>query len=404
MLNIRPFFVFLVIPVAVCTWRRPRVVQLQTLRERIIWTVRSWLWDYPVPLDTSRWQLSDPENTELYGREARTIIHAWKFLRPFFASHGYTLYRSQPPKIFDLLPAPVAKPTESHVDFKFPYARRIYEHDEEIMFPFVSLRVWPARDEKGRDVVIRLVSGREPSDELKIIQRLNTDRARADPRNHSIRILEYIYFDGLVFIVMPRWDQSFNPDFHTVAELFHFTETFLEAFDFLHEYRIAHTDFLEQNTGINVLVNTNATHLTGLRDLSSTRYAIFDFGGSSIYPEDTVIEDVRSNEFFNFRLRGYETPPGPCNPFEVDILFLGCTLERWVRHIVDIVPTIGPFFDSMVTSDTSKRFTARQALEEFKRIRSSSSPSQLNSLVTNRFWNDGVVGTKVQFPTKLRLW
>ncbi|KAF9457534.1 hypothetical protein BDZ94DRAFT_201523 [Collybia nuda] len=270
-----------------------------------------------------------------------------------------------------------------------------------MMFPFVSLRVWPARDQEGRDVVIRLIFGREPSDELRILQRLNTEKARSNPRNHSICILEYITFDGPIFVVMPRWDQSFNPDFYTVAELIHFTGTFLEGFGFLHEHRIAHVDFLERNTGINVLVYTNAEYVKGLRNTSVTRYAIYDFGGSLIYPEDTILEDVHSNEFFNFRLRGYETPPGPWNPFQVDILFLGCVLECWVRHIEDIVPEIGPFFDSMVTEDTHKRFTARQALQEFQKIRSQLSPSQLGSLVTNRFWQDGVVKGKIEYLKKL---
>lgn len=99
----------------------------------------------------------------------------------------------------------------------------------------------------------------------------------------------------------------------------------------MHEHRIAHADFLEQNTGINILVDTDAEYVKGLRDLSVVHYAIYDFGGSLIYPEDTVLEDVQSTGFFNFRLRGFEIPPGPWNPFQVDILFLGCTLERWVR-------------------------------------------------------------------------
>lgn len=80
-----------------------------------------------------------------------------------------------------------------------------------------------------------------------------------------------------------------------------------------------------------MLVDTDGLHLKGLRDLSVTHYAIYDFGGSLIYPEGTVLEDVQSTRFFNFRLRGYETPPGPWNPFKVDILFLGHTLQRWVR-------------------------------------------------------------------------
>lgn len=76
----------------------------------------------------------------------------------------------------------------------------------------------------------------------------------------------------------------------------------------------------------------------------------------------------------------------------------------------------------MVTSDTSKRFTARQALQEFQKIRSQLSSSQLNSLVTNRFWDKGTpnffqsnvlliicrhlgnIKTKLQRPTELGKW
>lgn len=114
-----------------------RIIQLESIRERIIWTFRSWLWSYPVPLDLNRWRLSNPEDTELYGREARAIIRTWKFLGPFFASRGYTLYQSRPPRTFDLLPAPATKLAKPRVTPEFPYARRAYERDKEMMFPFI---------------------------------------------------------------------------------------------------------------------------------------------------------------------------------------------------------------------------------------------------------------------------
>lgn len=113
-----------------------RAIQLEFLRERVIWIFRSWLRNYPVPQDVTQWQVSDPENIELYGKEARAIQSAWKFLEPFFASRGYALYRSQPTRIFDLLPTPATKFAKPRVDPTFPYARRAYESDEEMLFNF----------------------------------------------------------------------------------------------------------------------------------------------------------------------------------------------------------------------------------------------------------------------------
>lgn len=137
MLSVFSLSVLLAIPVSVYTWRHMRVIKLESSRERIIWTFRSWLQNYPVPLDIGQWQHSDPENVELYAREALVIQRAWKFLEPFFASRGYTLYQSYPPKLYDLLPAPATRLAKPRIVPEFPYARRAYEHDEEMMFPFI---------------------------------------------------------------------------------------------------------------------------------------------------------------------------------------------------------------------------------------------------------------------------
>ena len=82
------------------------------------------------------------------------------------------------------------------------------------------MRVWPARDRLGRDVIIkyvsicmvvrtthvfpRLVSGSEPSQELEALRRLNSPLLRANPRNRTIPVLEFIKWGDLVFAVMPR--------------------------------------------------------------------------------------------------------------------------------------------------------------------------------------------------------
>ncbi|TFK34376.1 hypothetical protein BDQ12DRAFT_726921 [Crucibulum laeve] len=140
---------------------------------------------------------------------------------------------------------------------------------------------------------------------------------------------------------------------------------------------------------MNMLPFSFGPYLTGVQDPSVSHYATFDFGWSLIYPYDTGLEDVAVSGHCRFRIRGLPTPPGPCNPFSFDVISLGIMLQRWVRHIEDIVPDIGPFFDSMVDSDTTQSFITRQALLHFLDIRSRLSLSQLDSLVTGRFWDEG---------------
>ena len=114
-----------------------RIIQLDSIGQRIFWTFRAWLWGYPVPIDLSRWQLTNPDDVELYGKEVRTIQHAWKFLEPFFSSHGYTLYHTQPPAIFTLLPTPIPPSGKTVTESSYPFARCLFKDDREAEFGFM---------------------------------------------------------------------------------------------------------------------------------------------------------------------------------------------------------------------------------------------------------------------------
>lgn len=114
-----------------------RFIQLDSIGERILWTFRAWRWGYPVPLDLTQWQLTNPDDVELYGKEVRAIQHAWKFLEPFFASCGYTLYQNRPPAIFTLLPAPAPPGAKAHTEPSYPFARCLFKEDREAEFGFM---------------------------------------------------------------------------------------------------------------------------------------------------------------------------------------------------------------------------------------------------------------------------
>jgi len=56
-----------------------------------------------------------------------------------------------------------------------------------------------------------------------------------------------------------------------------------------------------------------------------------------MYPHDTVLEnvDVRDEREYNFSLRYLETPSADKagNPFQVDIAYVGATMERYLGVI-----------------------------------------------------------------------
>jgi len=287
---------------------------------------------------------------------------------------------------------PIPRPGKPVPCPEYPYARRLYEDDDAalgISSPFV----WGARDQLGRDVVVKLISNASvPSNELKVLQYLNTEPVRSDPRNHTIPVIEYLNISNLIFVVMPRWDGAFCCGFDTVEEIMHCAQSFLEVFEFLHEHRIVHRDCLAQNAGYNVCVEMyQGSDITGTRRPSEARYALYDFGASLLYAKDTPLETTHPGwKDWGWRIRGVHAPSHPYSPFQFDVWCLGLVLQRYVRHIENIVPELGPFFSKITDLHPSQGFTAQQALAEFKRIYSGLTPSQLAEPVTTRRWKNGV--------------
>ncbi|KAF8971814.1 hypothetical protein BDZ97DRAFT_1650543 [Flammula alnicola] len=357
---------------------------LDKLWARVYWTFRSLLWGYPLFKTVDGWRLPDTDDMQVTTKHYSRIYKSWNFLRPFFFSRGYTLYESTARSRYETIPPTTSKPPTEQV---YPYARRFYEKNEDGVFSPISMQIWAARDALGRDVVIKLVSDTSsPSDELKVLQYLNTETAQADPRNHTIHLIECLTFDTLIFVVMPRWDCAFNPVFENLLELMICTEALLECVDFLHENRIFHADLLAQNVGMNIAARASRFDLSGMRDPSATRYAVYDFGNSSLYPLGTPLEDIWETKYAGFYLRGLPDPEGPYKPFPLDMLGLGLVLQRHVRHVENIVPELGPFFDRMVEEDENTRFTARQALMHFRNLYSRLTPEQLAHEFITRYW------------------
>ncbi|PPQ73013.1 hypothetical protein CVT24_001402 [Panaeolus cyanescens] len=373
--------------------------------QRLVWKLKPYLTRHPLPYDIDRWRLKgiDVDDLDLVARLMKENNSWWTFLAPFFAAHGYTHY------------APASDGHETHPDPHdgmptsrqvHPFARRLYSTNKENKM-FLAPCIRGARDEHGRDVVIRIVSGPKCSRELEVLQRLTSPSALQDPRNITIPILEWLQFDGLTFIVMPRWDLGWIHDFGRVAECIHIAEISLAYLDFLHEHRIAHMDIHDGNMLINTIVPARRFHLTGLRDPAETRYAMIDFGASHIYPYGTPLDTVRITlPRYAWGFHGLNPEDGPFNPFAADVGALGYLLDRRVRVIRHVVPEIVPFTERMrsLSKDSNERPTAREVYLKFQELKSRLTEEQLKAPVTDlSYKGDGYYQKKYTYKSRPQL-
>ena len=107
----------------------------------------------------------------------------------------------------------------------------------------------------------------------------------------------------------------------------------LQVLEFLHENRIAHQDFTDGNTGMNVYgADDQIRFRKGLRNPGEVRYALYDFGHSLLYEEleeGIDIHSIKTERLIIFHHGA--SPDGPYNPFKADVAMLGGLLELRVR-------------------------------------------------------------------------
>jgi len=327
-----------------------RIIRMpQGVLSTIYWTIRSWLWNYPITEDFGIWKEGNPADVEAWAKNRKRILHTWSFfLRPFFISQGYSLYVHKDPKAFCSSLIPCTKRTTA--EMLFPFAQYCCENDSQLEFDFISPLVWPARNKNGQDVVIKAISGASPTNELIAFRLLHSDSLRDDPRNHTIPILEYIKFEEQVFAVMPRWGKAYRGDFVNVGELVRYGRAFFEAVAFLHEHKIAHGDILLQNMFMDVIVPSDLRPLlAGLRGIER-KYALIDFETAKVLADQS------------------QSPTELERAFRYDVCLLAAALEINLRCIEDVLPDLGRLFDSMKDSDGSSQPTAASALARFDEI------------------------------------
>ncbi|KAF9481616.1 kinase-like protein [Pholiota conissans] len=174
---------------------------------------------------------------------------AWKILRPFFQSKGYRLYDYDPQNDPGRLPRIVDSPSADSFGLYGDPSKAISHMDQ-------NSTIFGARDSLNRDVVIKLVDKHSPdrpesSIELQILRLLNSPPLRANTRNATVPVLEFLEFHGWIFIVMPTHDCCDAYFLLSSRECLDFACQVLEALSFLHEHNIAHLDVSHENIMIN---------------------------------------------------------------------------------------------------------------------------------------------------------
>ncbi|PPQ79173.1 hypothetical protein CVT24_012887 [Panaeolus cyanescens] len=364
---------------------------IRLVKLHVIWRVRSTLHCHPLPRRLEGW---DPtplarDDTEQLDQEMFEKQSHWLYLEGFFQLKGYTMFKPVN-RNFDkrkwntLIPNPHQASSKARCS-EYPYARKGYT-EEPLQFYYTSMRVWPVRDDHGNDLVIRLVSDSEISDELRIWRRLHSPGIKNHPRNRVIPVLEYLEFDGLIFIVMPWWDSPAFSDYATAEEILNMAECILDTVDFFHEHRIVHRDIAFQNIRLNVIIDKNHDFPKGHHDPKEALYTIIDFGFSLIYPYETPLEEVTTTLRYGCEVPSKIKEYRARNPFTLETHYTVKMIEGAARVVEKFIPEIGPFFDDILNVEEANRPFAREVLQRFRQLKASLTPEQLHTPVQDRYW------------------
>jgi hypothetical protein len=106
-------------------------VRTHSFTSSIYWTVRSWLWNYPITSDYSIWDTGDPNQYDDHVKERIRIRGIWKFLEPYFAERGYTLYVQKDQSDVFAVQLPASKMIDPEL-LSYPYAKYHCKDEEEL--------------------------------------------------------------------------------------------------------------------------------------------------------------------------------------------------------------------------------------------------------------------------------
>ncbi|KZT41054.1 hypothetical protein SISSUDRAFT_1001372 [Sistotremastrum suecicum HHB10207 ss-3] len=281
---------------------------------------------------------------------------------------------------------------------------------EDALLPNVYGKVMDAkRLSDGRVVALKLLPTHRK--ELPILTYLSSAPLRADPRNHSVPLLDVHPLpdtDEEVLAVMPLLVYFDRPPFETIGEILLCIYTYLEGLVFLHEHNIAHLDICAANAlqdpGTELFpkgfhparptyyvlkpgtlkIRGNPPHTS--RTLSPVNYHFIDFGESIKFESlesrkliyGTVGHDLDVPEFAGGAAdRGYD-------PFRLDIRAFGDMIKVEMYEEYHGSEILKPLIEAMCRDIPEERPEAVESLEILKGIISSQTPETLAAFARQR--------------------
>ncbi|KAK0235922.1 other/AgaK1 protein kinase [Armillaria nabsnona] len=295
----------------------------------------------------------------------------WESCRTLLLSRGYHLYKPASGPCHEWMSIPTLPSFSGPVQFPYAYSEAKARADSA-RDPFMGVcnrsMVFYAQDCEGRHVVLKHVCGN--SQEYQILRFLQSQGVQAMEENCIMPVLELIKHKENWLVVMPRWGTiSYHLPLHRTEDILQYMFCLLKALTFLHANSIVHRDI----TPVNNLTNHIEAHPSKsaisigdrqhLRDRGLIKYAMFDFDLSIRMPESVRLLPA-SHTWITVGPWPHDVAQGEYmyDPFAYDVALLGIVFCQAFQHLTQFVPMLAPLFDSMVTDDLSRRFTAAQAL------------------------------------------
>jgi len=241
--------------------------------------------------------------------------------------------------------------------------------------------------------------------EVEIHKFLTSEALASDPDNHCVPLYEVLQVPSqadTVIIVMPYLRRYNSPRMETFGEAVDFFRQAFKGMQFMHRHGVAHRDghggnlmydgapLYPEGHHPHPLYNHRKPDFTGrakhyTRTQVSPKYYWIDFGISNRYDPDSTTPpseeriwggDETIPEYLNYK--------GPCNPFPIDIYYVGNPIKTNFIDTKNGFSFMMPLISDMVQEDPEKRPTIDQVVARFDDILRSLTQWKLRSRVVGK--------------------
>ena len=249
----------------------------------------------------------------------------------------------------------------------------------------------------GKYVVLKRFDCKKHPFEKEITQFLCQGDLASDPKNHCVRIIEFLEIpdSDTVILVMPLLREIGDPMFETVGELMGCLHQLFEGLQFMHKHHVAHRDCNYQNIMMDassmfidpwhpVYMDKRRNNIMkDARYYSRTKrppkYYWIDYGISRRFDANETSPLADPIKGGDKTVPEFQEITGPVNPFPTDIYYLGNLVRELDPTDSEGLKFLQPLIDDMVQEDPSKRPTIDEAVKRLDELCDGLTMPQLRS-------------------------